>query len=428
MKPVKVAAASVSAASPAVLASLERSYTVSLAKSLTRAAKTPALRDALAHLSPCKVSAAVPAAAPVPSAVASLRDSLTLALGGMPLIASATEAPAGAADVAAAAAATADSSLMPPLPNLGLQPTYPGNFVQGLVDIVVNFHDLTGLPWWASIVALTFVVRTMTLPINLKQLQSTGRMVSAQGDLAMLRTRIEAAKAAGEPVLPQEQAKMFREVFLRHKASPFGSLGLALASMPVFFGMFWVFRATVIHPDLIPLLQTGGFDIFNDPRFMDLTVSDPYYLAPAISTITVIAMLEMAHRENVNTTKMAQMMKTVMRAVSILSFPLVCNFPLGLFMFWIPSNLFSLCFSIVSRQDAVRRALGIPIMQEVRRLTAANQSTATSRVAETASEQARARAITSAAQNSTPIPSQVFVPARPKKGTKPTKFSSSSAK
>lgn len=427
-------------------AAAARFYSVALSSALrsagARSGAAKPTKDIYSHLSPSKVAPVSSAAASAGKAAPSLfKDPLAWSLALPTLLptaacadpastsaaaaaaanSAAAAAPAGAADVAAAAAASASSSLSP-LPNLGLTPTIPGPFVQSLVDIVTNWQALTGLPWWGSIATLTVLVRLLTLPINLKQVQSSGRMMNAQPDLQMLRARMDAAKAAGEEVIPSLHAQQVREIFLRHRASPFGTMGLALASMPIFFGLFWMFRATVIHPELIPLLEHGGFALFGDLRFMDLTKADPYYLAPLVSTVTVLGMLEMAQRENVSTAKTAVMMKHVMRAVSILSFPLICNFPLGLFAFWIPSNLFSLTFSIVSRQPAVRKALGIPTMEQLKRLTIANESAASGRVAEAAQEQARARAINAAQNSGAPLNPQVFVPARPKKGAKPSKF------
>ncbi len=397
---------------------------------LARAAQA----SAAAHLSPSRASS-LPTASP---ATAKRASAFWKALGILPVAnceapcpgtsaadaaaAATAEAVAGSADIAAAAAATAPSSnFLPPLPNLGLTPSYPGQTVQAAIDSVVDLHALTGLPWWGTIALATLIVRTATLPINVLQLRSTGRMMAAQPELQMFKARTDAARAAGEAVLPSVQALQVREIFNKHKASPFGAIGYAVLSMPVFFSLFWVFRALVLHPDLIPMLQTGGPEWLAG-RWADLTRSDPTYVAPAISTLTVVLMLEMAQKENQSKAPMAKVMKNIMRVVSVISFPLICNFPLGLFMFWIPSNLYSLGFSIASRTDTLRNALKIPTMSQIRMLAAQNESASTARVTESVVEQARTRAIAAADANKTAVPAQVFVPGRPKKGARPAKF------
>lgn len=78
---------------------------------------------------------------------------------------------------------------------------------QGLVEI----HDFTGLPWWASIIATTFLFRTaVTLPLTIYQHKITARIekISLEMPAIIEELKKEAAMAMRKFKWTEQQTKI----------------------------------------------------------------------------------------------------------------------------------------------------------------------------------------------------------------------------
>src|SRR5436309_1766862 len=142
-----------------------------------------------------------------------------------------------------------EASGRPRLP-LPLIPVLLANVFQPLIDVFESvlklFHDSVGLSWGASIIALTLVVRSLLLPLTLKQFKSMQRLAHLQPEMKKLQDRYKNDKER----LNQEMMRFYRE----NKVNPFASCLPMVAQIPVFISLFYMLRVDLRH-DICPQIN-----------------------------------------------------------------------------------------------------------------------------------------------------------------------------
>jgi len=105
--------------------------------------------------------------------------------------------------------------------------------------------------------------------------------------------------------------------------------------MPVFIGMFYVIRTFGGTPGRTPP-EYESFTYGGILWFQNLSQADPYYLLPIISAVTMLAATEITSK-NVDPQQ-----RWLMRLLPVGFTVFLINFPAGLFMYWITSNVMTL--------------------------------------------------------------------------------------
>ena len=112
------------------------------------------------------------------------------------------------------------------------------NIFQPLIDVfdtvIQFFHDSVGLSWGMSIIALTVVVRTLLLPLTIKQFQSMARLQQLAPEMKALQEKYKEDKQR----LQQETMKFYRE----NQVNPLGSCLPLVMQIPVFIALFYMLR------------------------------------------------------------------------------------------------------------------------------------------------------------------------------------------
>ena len=212
------------------------------------------------------------------------------------------------------------------------------NFFENLFSPVVDvlgvvllyFHQNLGAPWWLSIVLLTVVVRSLLFPLTVKQVRS----MRAMQDLKPEMDRVRAQYRDNVQRQREEMAKVYQE----RGVNPLGGCLPILVQMPIFIGIFYVIRQfggyrigdRVVPPEY-PSFHDGGI-----LWFQNLSNSDPTYLLPIISAVTMLAATEITSK-NVDPQQ-----RWLMRLLPIGFTAFLLSFPAGLFVYWITSNLVTL--------------------------------------------------------------------------------------
>ena len=210
-------------------------------------------------------------------------------------------------------------------------------------------HMASGLPWWATIAGATCALRLLMVPLAIKTIRNGVALAHAQPHLMKLRDQM-AAKPPSTPAENKMWANKQKEVMTKYKCNPLRSLAMPLVQMPVFMTMFFGLREM---GDLYPSMATGG-----TAWFTDLTVHDPYYALPIISSLTFLAIIEVG-AEGAAQTSQSGTMKKFMRGLALIMIPATCQFPAGVFMYWVTSNFFSLSQTALLKIPALKKALDI---------------------------------------------------------------------
>ena len=192
---------------------------------------------------------------------------------------------------------------------------------------MLYFHQTLGAPWWLSIVMLTVIVRSLLFPLTVKQVKS----MRAMQDLKPEMDKVRAQYRDNVQKQREEMAKVYQD----RGVNPLGGCLPILVQMPIFIGIFYVIR------------QFGGTPGRTEPQypsftdggilwFQDLSHADPTYLLPIISAVTMLAATEITSK-NVDPQQ-----RWLMRLLPIGFTAFLLNFPAGLFVYWITSNLVTL--------------------------------------------------------------------------------------
>ena len=113
--------------------------------------------------------------------------------------------------------------MQPPLANI-FQP-----LINVFEAILKFFHDDIGLGWGLAIIALTRLIRSLLLPLTLKQLRSMYRMAQFTPEIKKLRD-----KHGSDPQRLQRETMAF---YKENRINPLGSVLPALAQLPVFLSL-----------------------------------------------------------------------------------------------------------------------------------------------------------------------------------------------
>src|SRR5918995_517439 len=202
--------------------------------------------------------------------------------------------------------------------------------VSVLGAVLLYFHQTLGAPWWLAIVLLTVIVRSLLFPLTVKQVRSMRAMQDLKPHMDRVRAQFKDN--------PQRQREEMAKVYQDQGVNPLGGCLPILVQMPIFIGIFYVIRQfggyslgdrTV--PPQYPSFHEGGI-----LWFQNLSNADPTYLLPILSAVTMLAATEITAK-NIDPPQ-----RWLMRLLPIGFTIFLLNFPAGLFMYWITSNLVTL--------------------------------------------------------------------------------------
>ena len=201
-----------------------------------------------------------------------------------------------------------------------------------------------------SIIALTLLVRVVLLPLTLKQFKSMQSMARLQPEIKKLQDKYKNDKER----LNQEMMRFYRE----NKVNPFASCLPMVAQLPVFLSLFYMLRADLRH-DICPEVNPPGSanpvpcGDGGDAQFLFI----PDLTNRAYGYVLVILIVLYVGSQLLSTLLMATTTDRTQRMI-FLALPFffvlfVWQFPAGLLVYWITTNLWT-----IVQQAIVRRRLG----------------------------------------------------------------------
>ena len=149
----------------------------------------------------------------------------------------------------------------------------PTAFIESLLE---HIHIYTGTPWWASILLTAVAVRLALLKPYIAAADVSARLAAIQPVTTPIRNKMMAAQKAGDQ---QGMLLARQELIAIHKKANIQTYKAFVPLVQIFlgFGTFRLFRGMAALP--VPGLETGGF-----LWLKDLTMSDPYFVLPVLTT------------------------------------------------------------------------------------------------------------------------------------------------
>ena len=243
-------------------------------------------------------------------------------------------------------------------------PFVPANIFQPIIDIfervLLFFHDTVGFGWGGSIIAMTIVVRTLMLPLTIKQFRSMQALQQLSPQIKELQAKYKDDKQR----LNQEMMKFYQE----NKVNPFGSCLPLVLQIPVFISLFYMLRkdlkVDICGPEA-KILKTAaqqGTDIANtycnsvDPgsaKFLFI----PDLTAPATGGVLITLLVLYVGSQLLSSVLMSvtadKNQRYIMIALPFVFVFFILRFPAGLLVYWITTNVWT-----VGQQYFIRRSTG----------------------------------------------------------------------
>jgi YidC/Oxa1 family membrane protein insertase len=221
------------------------------------------------------------------------------------------------------------------------------------VDIVImtlnQIQTSLGIPYWEAIVIFTVALRLCLLPVAIKGVVNANRMAFLRPDMERLQEAMKASQALGDMKVQQRYQMEMKGLFEKHKVNPLRALVLPFLQMPIFVSVFMALRQV---QDYFPAYCSGGA-----LWFIDLSMSDPYYILPVINAATFLLMIETG--ADGMDQQMKGTFKNVMRMLGVAMVPLTASMPQGLFMYWCTNNVLSLLQARAMKSAALKKAFDL---------------------------------------------------------------------
>ncbi|KAF9914897.1 Mitochondrial inner membrane protein oxa1l [Lobosporangium transversale] len=223
--------------------------------------------------------------------------------------------------------------------------------VGGLETVLEAVHISTGLPWWGTIAVTTVMIRTALVPFIVKLQGNTARLHNVKPQLERLTENMKLAKENNDTAAMARFSAQTQELFAKHDCNPVKSLMLPLMQAPIMISFYLALRDMAHLP--VPQFKEGGIGWFTD-----LTVADPTYALPVMSSLGFLAIMELG--SEAGGVAQPKAVKNVMRFMAVAMVPLTMNFPAAIFVYWLTSNVFTAGQITFFKIPAVRRFFNIP--------------------------------------------------------------------
>src|SRR4051812_31663202 len=240
--------------------------------------------------------------------------------------------------------------MQPPLANV-FQPLI--NVFEAILKV---FHDHVGLGWGLAIIALTVLIRSLLLPLTLKQLRSMYRMAQFTPQIKKLRD-----KHGSDPQRLQRETLAF---YKENRINPLGSVLPVVAQLPVFLSVYFMLRIDLRY-DICPGINPPGT---SNPQPCGETAASHFLFIPDLTSrasgAVLVALIVLyvgsqlfSFLLSANPT-MDKTQRMIFIALPFLFIPIAWQLPAGLLVYWITTNTWTIVQGpmVRKRLDHVRQA------------------------------------------------------------------------
>jgi YidC/Oxa1 family membrane protein insertase len=205
-----------------------------------------------------------------------------------------------------------------------------------LEAVLVWLHETVALPWAWAIVALTLIVRMLLVPLTVRQIHSMQNLQKHAPEMKALQQRWKHDKVRQR----EELMKFYKD----NNINPAASCLPIVAQIPIFLALFFVLR---------------GFEKEVFPRFPDSdlgwlgfvpNITDPANSHWSGYLLLAIYAISQTTSTLLMSTTMDRMQRTLLLIMPLAFLFFILNFPSGLVLYWVTTNLWTTGQGIVTRR------------------------------------------------------------------------------
>jgi len=212
------------------------------------------------------------------------------------------------------------------------------NLMKSILDF---FHASVGLPWAWSIVALTVLVRIILVPLTVRQIHSMQSLQAHAPEMKAIQQKYKGDRQK----LNEELMKFYRE----NHINPAASCLPLLAQFPVFIALYLTLKHFSHHINGSWLYIVPDISAKGTAHWSGYVLLAVYAGSQIASTYFMSATMDKTQRN-------------IMMVLPLLFITVVARFPVGLILYWMTTNLWTVGQGLITRRLVPKRdAKGAPV-------------------------------------------------------------------
>ncbi len=195
-------------------------------------------------------------------------------------------------------------------------------FVYPLSWLITEVSDFFNGNYGLGIVIVTILIRTVLLPLMIKQTKSSISMQRVQPEIKALREKYSSKDQKTQQKLQQETMQLFQ----KHGVNPLAGCMPLIIQMPILLG----FYHAIMRTEEIANHNFLWFDLGNP---------DPIYLLPLIAGLTTY-LQQRIMMGGTDSMEANPQMKMLLYIMPIMIVVFAITFPAALSLYWVVGNIF----------------------------------------------------------------------------------------
>jgi YidC/Oxa1 family membrane protein insertase len=204
---------------------------------------------------------------------------------------------------------------------------------------LTHLHDTVGLSWAWSIVALVVIVRMLLVPLTVRQIHSMQNLQAHAPEMKAIQQRWKHDR--------QRMNAELMQFYKDNQINPASSCLPIVAQIPIFIGLFFVLRD--FEDEILPRFPESSLEWLN---LVTITENTKVGWGPLL--IVAYAVSQLTSTLLMSTT-MQPAQRALMLILPIAFIPFVLNFPSGLMLYWLTTNLWTTGQGLITRRLVPKR-------------------------------------------------------------------------
>ena len=210
-----------------------------------------------------------------------------------------------------------------------------------LTDVLIWLHDTVGFTWAWSIVALTVIVRMLLVPVALRQIHSMQSLQMHAPEMKAIQQRYKDNR--------QKQSEELMKFYRENKINPYAACLPIVFQIPIFISLFFVLKD--FEKEVFPDFAGSSLDWLG---LVNITENVTEGWGPLLLLVYVVSQLTSTWLMSTQMQSTAQ--RVMIMVLPIAFIPFILNFPSGLMIYWLTTNLWTTGQGIVTRRLMPRPA------------------------------------------------------------------------
>ena len=205
-----------------------------------------------------------------------------------------------------------------------------------LASVLEWLHASIGLPWAWAIIALTLLVRIVIVPLTVKQIRSMQHLQQHAPELKAIQQKYKNDRTR----MNEEVMRFYKE----NKINPAASCLPILVQIPIFISLFFVLKdfEKTVFPEY-PGSDLGWLGVVPN-------ITDPINSHWSGWLLLVVYVASQVSSTFFMATTMDPKQKYIFLALPFVFVLFIVNFPMGLMLYWVTTNLWTVGQGLVTRR------------------------------------------------------------------------------